>query len=482
MTLAYDVSGGFPHATTSNASSISTAISTANAGDIICAIIECNGGPITGVADTSGLTWHFRASSQSAGARYPIEFWWAYAPSALSLPLITAAQTSSDFMSIDVFGVSSTVGFNSSNPFDSNGSLPAVMPSAGADVLVSTTTANSFIIFGYRVGVPSPTAGSGGFTTISGADFLLTYYKIVSAAQTNLDGTIGTGSGTQNGGIGDALIESGGGTVYNVTISEAGSAADVPSSKATYPSTVGETGVANDNVSNVGTFPRTVTEAGSAADTVSDVGTFGTTIAETGAASDTVSNGSTYNSTVTESGTGAETVSDTAVLPSAVAESGAAADTVSDVAVYPSTVTESGTATDTQSTAGTLGAGITETGTAVDTESNAAIFPRTITEAGAAADTPSNVATLPASVSESAPITDSEYTNGPQAAGVTEAASATDQYSAQLIGVATDPASKVTMQGTDKVIEGTREGVDIRVVIRNDRILTAYPTNKPKNP
>jgi RHS repeat-associated protein len=52
----------------------------------------------------------------------------------------------------------------------------------------------------------------------------------------------------------------------------------------------------------------------------------------------------------------------------------------------------------------------------------------------------------------------------------------------EVSDVATDPASRVTTQGTDKVIEGTREGVDIRVVVRNNRIVTAYPTNTPRNP
>jgi RHS repeat-associated protein len=48
--------------------------------------------------------------------------------------------------------------------------------------------------------------------------------------------------------------------------------------------------------------------------------------------------------------------------------------------------------------------------------------------------------------------------------------------------VATDPNSKVTVQGRTKLIEGRRDGVDIRVVERDGRIVTAYPTNLPRNP
>jgi RHS repeat-associated protein len=52
----------------------------------------------------------------------------------------------------------------------------------------------------------------------------------------------------------------------------------------------------------------------------------------------------------------------------------------------------------------------------------------------------------------------------------------------EVIDVATDPASKVTTEGQTKVIEGTREGVDIRVIMREGRIRAAYPTNMPRNP
>jgi RHS repeat-associated protein len=52
----------------------------------------------------------------------------------------------------------------------------------------------------------------------------------------------------------------------------------------------------------------------------------------------------------------------------------------------------------------------------------------------------------------------------------------------EVSDVATDPASKVTQQGASSVVEGTRDGVNIRVIIRNNRIVTGYPTNLPRNP
>ena len=48
--------------------------------------------------------------------------------------------------------------------------------------------------------------------------------------------------------------------------------------------------------------------------------------------------------------------------------------------------------------------------------------------------------------------------------------------------VATAPNSIVTRQGNTTLVEGTREGVKIRVVERDGRIVSAYPTNTPRNP
>jgi len=48
--------------------------------------------------------------------------------------------------------------------------------------------------------------------------------------------------------------------------------------------------------------------------------------------------------------------------------------------------------------------------------------------------------------------------------------------------VDTAPNSIRTKQGNTTLIEGMREGVKIRVVERDGRIVSAYPTNTPRNP
>jgi hypothetical protein len=51
--------------------------------------------------------------------------------------------------------------------------------------------------------------------------------------------------------------------------------------------------------------------------------------------------------------------------------------------------------------------------------------------------------------------------------------------------IATDPnATLISRGGGREVLSGTRGGVDIRVVVdyNNNDIITAYPTNLPRNP
>jgi hypothetical protein len=53
----------------------------------------------------------------------------------------------------------------------------------------------------------------------------------------------------------------------------------------------------------------------------------------------------------------------------------------------------------------------------------------------------------------------------------------------EISDVATDPSSIFrTGRGGSTIITGTRNGVDIRVIIRNGDIVTGYPTNLPRNP
>jgi len=57
-----------------------------------------------------------------------------------------------------------------------------------------------------------------------------------------------------------------------------------------------------------------------------------------------------------------------------------------------------------------------------------------------------------------------------------------DKIESVIEDVATDPNSTRVTQGRTEIVTGTREGIDVKVVIRNGEIVTAHPTNLPRNP
>jgi len=59
-----------------------------------------------------------------------------------------------------------------------------------------------------------------------------------------------------------------------------------------------------------------------------------------------------------------------------------------------------------------------------------------------------------------------------------------DQIVRNITDVANDPAAERTVQGSLTVVTGSRDGVEIRVVMNNrtGEIVTGYPTNLPMNP
>src|SRR5207237_8226854 len=57
-----------------------------------------------------------------------------------------------------------------------------------------------------------------------------------------------------------------------------------------------------------------------------------------------------------------------------------------------------------------------------------------------------------------------------------------DQIIHNISDVATDPAAKMSTRGGASIAQGTRDGIDVEVLIRGGEIRTGYPTNLPRNP
>lgn len=166
-----------------------------------------NGGTVTSISDTAGLTWTRRAAG--GGGQFGTEEWYAISSGALSSDIITINQSGGGYIAAGAFAIAGAR--VSASPFDQNAALPAIGSSgdgsAISDVTATTSTANDILIGIYRASVASPTAGTG-FTVAVGAGFMLMEYQIVSATQSALDVPLGGGA-TNNGGIGDAIVISG---------------------------------------------------------------------------------------------------------------------------------------------------------------------------------------------------------------------------------------------------------------------------------
>lgn len=190
MTLALD---GTAHVS-STTSALPITLSTTNKSDIICIIVTTNGGPVTSVTSPN-LTFSRRITNGNNPE--PIEFWFASATNALSNETITINTTTSDFITVDAFGVN---GANIAAAFDTNGSVPAF--SNGSPLSISTNSVNDFIIGASRGASPAVDAG---MTTISSADFQAVGFKIVSNAQSGFAVTMSGGS--INGVLADAIAQ-----------------------------------------------------------------------------------------------------------------------------------------------------------------------------------------------------------------------------------------------------------------------------------
>lgn len=188
------------------ASSVAVSLTTSNANDDIFVVVTTNGGPVTSVT-ASGLTFTLHKNGFFTANQY-LEIWCAKNAGILTAASITVNNTASGFTTVDALGVS---GADTSTVFDGNGSIPNITTVNGADAIISTNTANCFLLGCYRQSTTaSPTAGPG-LTLISGADFQLVEYQIVSATQTNFDFTKTTGTGDSRVGIGTAIIQASGG-------------------------------------------------------------------------------------------------------------------------------------------------------------------------------------------------------------------------------------------------------------------------------
>jgi hypothetical protein len=186
---------------------------TTSTNDIICLVVTTNSAHVTNVSSTNTTGWVVSKSQNTGGGNF-LDVWYGTASSTLTSESITVTfSATSAFVTLDVFGIS---GGNTSTPQDASGPVGGTT----STVTLVTSNANDFCVGAYRfVGTANPTAGSTpspGWTKISGADFQLVEYQVVSATQSGMSVTIGTGNGDENAGIATAFQAAAGGATRPV--------------------------------------------------------------------------------------------------------------------------------------------------------------------------------------------------------------------------------------------------------------------------
>lgn len=195
MALAID---GSVHKNLGSSSSTTVSLTTTQPNDYIIVVVETNGGP--GLSVSSAAVGSFTRLGRAGSAGLPLEIWAAFSSAALTADTITVTTTNPNFLTIDAFGVSGSG--QTSLVFDSGGPQTA----STDPVSITTVNANTMVIAAFRDNsTPTPTAGAG-FTAVSGANFLLTEYKILSAPATT-SCTQTTGAGDSNGVVVIAIVQ-----------------------------------------------------------------------------------------------------------------------------------------------------------------------------------------------------------------------------------------------------------------------------------
>jgi hypothetical protein len=210
---------------------LSVALSTSNAKDVIVVIIgkSASSATFSSISDSLGLTWHNRATV-THGTQITYTYY-AIASAALGSDVIAVKLTGNAYEQLLAFGVS---GANNGAPFDPNTALPATNQgsSGGASsVKISTSNADDLLILigAWAEGGASAICPSG-FSLLSASSTTAstpTCTEVVSSTVSSQSyGIVYSGGSSQWNSIGDAIQQATAGTTVTgsikLTVGEAG--------------------------------------------------------------------------------------------------------------------------------------------------------------------------------------------------------------------------------------------------------------------
>lgn len=225
---------------------------------------------------------------------------------------------------------------------------------------------------------------------------------------------------------------SGGGNVFNDSVTEAATASDAETVVATFAATSSETGIAADSPSVGAVFATSDTEAATATDTPTA--------------------GTSTTAAITEAATATETEASTATFAASQAEAGTATDLDVAIATFSASQTEAGSATDSDSASAVFAASDTEVATATDSETTS--IDGSVTESATATETETATVVFAAAAAEACTATDAPAVTAIFTSQATEAGSAIDAPDSTAVFVASDTEAATASDASNGVIPG----------------------------
>jgi len=225
-----------------------------------------------------------------------------------------------------------------------------------------------------------------------------------------------------------------GGNVYNVSIIEAMSAADLVSASPIFAGAIVEAAAAAEVVGNTAVFGRAIVESMAAAEVVSNGSIYSANIAEAPSLTDTFASLVIFPAVVAEHASAVEIVANTGTFGSTIGEIAAAADVVNTGgAIYAAAIAEVMNAAEVVGNTAVFGRAITEAANAVSVQNAGVIFANAIVEAGNASDAYSAKVIFAPAVVEFAAAADLYSCAAQLNLFIIEAANAQDAYDANAV-------------------------------------------------
>ncbi len=204
---------------------------------------------------------------------------------------------------------------------------------------------------------------------------------------TDIDGeTRPTGASTWDVGV-DEIV--GGGTSYDVSLSETASASDSLASTAELVGALSEVGTATDSLTGLLEAAGVLSEVGSAADTLSALAVLLGVLSEAGSATDSISQspgGATYDVSLSEAASAIDTITGLLTAVGTLSESGVAADSLASQGLLTGVLTETGAAADSLASQAVLAGALSEAAAAIDALIGLRVLSVSIVETGNATD------------------------------------------------------------------------------------------------